>query len=42
MYENMLGVIELDFFKGLINGFLLSIPLWLSIFGWMKFLKNIF
>lgn len=33
MYE------ERNTFKGLVNGMLLSIPLWLSFFGWIKILR---
>ncbi|MGX1192295.1 hypothetical protein RKD52_000847 [Metabacillus sp. SLBN-84] len=29
---------EADFFKGMIWAAVLSIPLWLSFFGWMKIL----
>lgn len=29
---------EGNLFKGMINGFLISIFLWISVFGWMKML----
>jgi hypothetical protein len=29
-----------SFFKGLFWAILFSIPLWLSIFGWLKILKD--
>ncbi|HYK73581.1 MAG TPA: hypothetical protein VEV44_10785 [Pseudoneobacillus sp.] len=30
------------FFKGFFWGMLLSVPLWLSLFGWLKMLITIF
>lgn len=30
------------FFKGLMWGIVLSIPLWISIFGWVKFIRSLF
>jgi hypothetical protein len=32
---------EGNFFKGLFWGSVLSIPLWLSFFGWIKIIANV-
>lgn len=32
---------EGDFFVGCFNGILLSIPLWLAMFGWVKILLEV-
>lgn len=32
---------ELGFFKGMVWGTVLSIPLWLSFFGWINIIKGI-
>lgn len=37
-----INVRENNFSIGFINAFLLSIPLWISVFGWIKLLKEIF
>ncbi len=35
------GVQEENFFKGMVWATLLSIPLWLSFFGWIKMTINL-